>query len=97
MTTLRKIRRVTSYRNGKSVFIFSPFACGCRDGRVYATDDFVCQNFSLSRFVASSTSGAQGENEHDGTVTGKVCRDAESTTLSDPSEQPYLADHLRKM
>ncbi len=91
-TILRKIRRVTSYRSGKSVFIFSLFVGGCRDGRVYATDDDVYQNFSLSRFVASSTSRAQGEGDHDGAATGKVSRDAESTAPSDLSEQPCLAD-----
>ncbi len=92
-TILRKIRRVTSYRSGKSVFIFSFFVCGCRDGRVYTTDDYIYQNFSLSQFVVSSTSKTQGEDDHDGAATEKVCRDAEFTTLSDSSEQPYLADH----
>ncbi len=90
--TLRKVRRVTSYRNSKSAFIFSFFVCGCRDGRVYATDDYVYQNFSLSRFVVSSTSRTQGEDDHDGAAKGKVSLDAESTALSDSSEQPYLAD-----
>ncbi len=92
-TILRKIRRVTSYRSGKSEFVFSLFACACRDGRVYASDDYFYQNFNLSRFVASSTSRAQGEDDPDGAAKGKVSRDAESTALSDSSEQPYLADH----
>ncbi len=92
-TTLRKIRRGTSYRGGKSVFTFSLFVCGCRDGRVYATDDYIYQNFSLSRFVASSTSRTQSEDDHDEAAKGKVSRDAESTALSDSSEQPYLDDH----
>ncbi len=91
--TLRKIRRVISYLSGKSVFIFSFFVFGCRDERVYATDDYVYQNFSLSRFVVSSTSRTQVKDDHDGAAKGKVSRDAESTALSDSSEQPYLADH----
>ncbi len=91
-TTLRKIRRVTSYRGGRSVFTFSLFVCGCRDGRVYATDDYIYQNFSLIRFVASSTSRTQGEDDNDGAAKEKVSRDAESTAPSDLSEQPCLAD-----
>ncbi len=51
----------------------------------------------LGKSCVSSTSRTQGEDDHDGAAKGKVSRDVESAALSESSEQPYLADHLRKL